>query len=137
MSPSPGIDAAIGALSPESTGFCSATAEIAGNRPPRQGSSARGTGSVWLTRAEFRVDTLCFLAQQLVVLLDPSRLVATMHDASRRRADFAVARSAIFAHDCYGIGYTRRPSWPLQFRNVCPRQNCESGDPLTWIKRPP
>ena len=47
------------------------------------------TGSVWLTGAEFKVEALGFLAQHLVVLLDPTRLVATMHDAYRRRADFS------------------------------------------------
>ena len=33
------------------------------------------TGSVWLTEAEFKVSALGFLAQHLVVLLDPARIV--------------------------------------------------------------
>ena len=86
--------------------ICSAVPEIPGNRPidkvrapadlhdvdvgiVRAVYGVVETGSVWLTGAEFKVEALGFLAQHLVVLLDPERLVATMHDAYRRRADFA------------------------------------------------
>ena len=70
--------------------ICSATPEVVGNRPidrvreagdlddvdvgvVRAVYGVAETGSVWLTEAEFRVNTLGFLAQHLVVLLDPSR----------------------------------------------------------------
>jgi hypothetical protein len=44
-------------------------------RPPAE------TGSVWLSEAELRVNALGFLSQHLVVLLDPARIVANLHDA--------------------------------------------------------
>ena len=92
-------------LFPTAKVFCSAVPEFAGNRPlgrvrtptelhdvdvgvVRAVYGVVETGSLWLTGAEFRVDALGFLAQHLVVLLDPERLVPTMHDAYRRRADF-------------------------------------------------
>ena len=49
------------------------------------------TGSVWLTHRELAVDSVAFLAQHLVVLLDPARIVATMHDAYAQRAQFDAA----------------------------------------------
>jgi L-lactate dehydrogenase complex protein LldG len=92
-------------LFPEAKVFCSAVSEFAGNRPLDQVRAPAElddvdvgivravygvveTGSVWLTGREFRVDALGFLAQHLVVLLDPAQLVPTMHHAYRRRADF-------------------------------------------------
>jgi L-lactate dehydrogenase complex protein LldG len=53
------------------------------------------TGSVWLTDKEFKVETLGFLAQHLVVLLDPARLVPDFHAAYRERAQFD-ARYGVF-----------------------------------------
>jgi len=53
------------------------------------------TGSVWLTDKEFGVNTLGFLAQHLVVLLDPARIVGNMHHAYRERAQFN-ARYGVF-----------------------------------------
>ena len=38
------------------------------------------TGSVLLTEAEMKVEAIGFLPQHLVVLLDPERVVATLHD---------------------------------------------------------
>ena len=92
-------------LFPTAKVFCSAVPEFAGNRPIEQVRAPAElhdvdigmvravygvveTGSVWLTGREFRVDALGFLAQHLVVLLDPARLVPTMHHAYRRQADF-------------------------------------------------
>ena len=49
------------------------------------------TGSVWLTDADLGVSALGFLAQHLVVLLDPAEIVPNMHDAYRRRAEFDAA----------------------------------------------
>ena len=39
------------------------------------------TGSVWLSEAEFKVNALGFLAQHLVVLLDPKDIVPNLHHA--------------------------------------------------------
>jgi L-lactate dehydrogenase complex protein LldG len=49
------------------------------------------TGSVWLTDSDFRVSALGFLAQHLVVLLDPAAIVPNMHHAYRRRREFDAA----------------------------------------------
>ncbi len=103
-----GLTAAVRGLFPAAKVICSATPEVAGNRPieavqspaelhdvdvgvVRAAYGVVETGSLWLTNREFRVEALGFLSQHLVVLLDPSMLVATMHDAYRRRADFAAA----------------------------------------------
>jgi L-lactate dehydrogenase complex protein LldG len=53
------------------------------------------TGSVWLTHRELAVDSVAFLSQHLVVLLDPAHLVATMHDAYAQRENFE-ARYGVF-----------------------------------------
>ena len=53
------------------------------------------TGSLWLTEAQFKVNTLGFLAQHLVVLLDPTKIVGNMHHAYRERANFD-ARYGVF-----------------------------------------
>jgi L-lactate dehydrogenase complex protein LldG len=92
--------------------ICSAVPEFAGNRPLAAIRHARDlddvdvgivraafgvaeTGSVLLTEREMPAEALGFLAQHLVVLLDPAAIVATMHDAY---ADprVAAARYAIF-----------------------------------------
>jgi L-lactate dehydrogenase complex protein LldG len=80
---------------------CSTVPEIAGNRDP--GSIARPqdladvdfaivraafavaeTGSVLLGEAELRVNALAYLAQHLIVLLDPADIVGNLHHAYRR-----------------------------------------------------
>jgi L-lactate dehydrogenase complex protein LldG len=98
------LTAVIRGLFPAAKVFCSATSEVAGNRPiERVGAQAElhdvdvgivraaygvvETGSVWLTGREFKVESLGFLSQHLV-LLDPAQLVPTMHHAYQRRADF-------------------------------------------------
>ena len=99
------ITAALRSLFPAAKVFCSAVPEFAGSRPIGQVRAPADlhdvdvgivravygvveTGSVWLTDREFKVGALGFLAQHLVVLLDPAELVPTMHHAYRRRADF-------------------------------------------------
>jgi L-lactate dehydrogenase complex protein LldG len=99
-------------LFPDAKVVASATPEVAGNRDlsgvPKPASRAdvdvgvvravfgvAETGSVWLTHREFAVDSLGFLSQHLVVLLDPARIVATMHDAYAERAQFD-ARYGVF-----------------------------------------
>jgi L-lactate dehydrogenase complex protein LldG len=51
------------------------------------------TGSVWLSESEFGVNALGFLAQHLVVLLDPLAIVADLHHAYRHPG-FRTARYA-------------------------------------------
>ena len=91
---------------------CSAAPEIAGNRDlatvahPRDladvdvavARAAFGiaeTGSVLFTEAELRVNALAYLAQHLIVLLDPADIVALTQDAYRRR-ELHEARYAVF-----------------------------------------
>ena len=99
------LDALVRSLFPDAKVVCSATAEVAGNRAlgdpeapadlddvdvgvVRAVFGVAETGSVWLTEQELGVNALAFLAQHLVVLLDPSRIVGNMHDAYRDRARF-------------------------------------------------
>jgi L-lactate dehydrogenase complex protein LldG len=101
------LDALIRRLFPDARVICSATPEVAGNRPigavrkpadlddvdvgvVRAVYGVAETGSVWLTEAQFKVNALGFLAQHLVVLLDPARIVANLHDAYREGALFDV-----------------------------------------------
>ena len=106
------FDALVRKLFPDARVVCSAVPELPGNRPlsrvraPRElddvdvgvvraAFGVAETGSVWLTEAELQVSALGFLAQHLVVLLDPERIVGNMHDAYRDRARFD-ARYGIF-----------------------------------------
>ena len=99
-------------LFPEAGVVCSATPEIAGSRSldrvqqpaelhdvdvgvVRAVFGVAETGSLWLTDAQFRVNTLGFLAQHLVVLLDPACIVPDMHHAYRERGQFD-ARYGVF-----------------------------------------
>jgi len=106
------LTALIGRLFPDAKVVCSATSDVVGNRPlgdvrkpadlddvdvgvVRAVYGVAETGSVWLTEAEFKVNTLGFLAQHLVVLLDPAKIVANLHHAYRERAHFD-ARYGVF-----------------------------------------
>ena len=99
------LDALVRKLFPDARVVCSATPEVAGNRPMREVKAPRQlddvdvgvvravfgvaeTGSVWLTERELKVNALAFLAQHLVVLLDPQRIVGNLHDAYGERARF-------------------------------------------------
>lgn len=99
------LTALVARLFPDAKVVCSATSEIAGNRPlgevrspadlddvdvgvVRASFGVAETGSVWVTTAQFKVNALGFLSQHLVVLLDPSRIVGNLHDAYRDRASF-------------------------------------------------
>jgi L-lactate dehydrogenase complex protein LldG len=52
------------------------------------------TGSVWFSEAEYIVNSIGYLVQHLVVLLDPEALVDGLQDAYRRD-DFKSARYAV------------------------------------------
>jgi L-lactate dehydrogenase complex protein LldG len=92
-----GLAALIAARFPDAKVICSATPEVAGTRPlaamthPRElddvdvgvvraALGVAETGSVLLTERELQVEAIGFLVQHLVVLLDPARIVATLHD---------------------------------------------------------
>lgn len=80
---------------------CSTVPEIAGNRDiarvgaPRELAdvdfaivracfAVAETGSVLLSEAELRVNAVAYLAQHLIVLLDPADIVVNLHHAYRR-----------------------------------------------------
>jgi L-lactate dehydrogenase complex protein LldG len=94
-------EAKLRALHPDAKVICSAVPEIPGTRRAESVSDphdladvdvgvvraqfavAEG-GAVWLTQEDLVVDALGFLAQHLVVLLDPEQIVKDMHEAYRR-----------------------------------------------------
>jgi L-lactate dehydrogenase complex protein LldG len=101
------LGAMIARLFPAARVICSATPEVAGNRPlddvraptdlndvdvgvVRALYGVAETGSLWLTEAQFKVNALGFLAQHLVVLLDPAQILGNLHHAYGRRAEFDV-----------------------------------------------
>jgi len=106
------LDAQVRALFPEARVICSATPEVKGNRALDPGRAPQElndvdvgvvralfgvaeTGSLWLSEAEFHVNALGFLAQHLVVLLDPTAIVTNMHRAYQHRGFFD-AKYAVF-----------------------------------------
>jgi L-lactate dehydrogenase complex protein LldG len=91
---------------------CSTVPEIAGNRDigaarapqdladvdfaiARAAFAVAETGSVLLRDSELRVNAVAYLAQHLIVLLDPADIVVNLHHAYRR-AEFHSARYAAF-----------------------------------------
>ena len=106
-----GLDAMVRSLFPDAAVICSATPEVRGTRALDSGvdpaeladvdvgvvRAAFGvaeTGSVWLSEEELKVNALAYLAQHLVVLLDPTRIVGNLHQAYRD-ARFKTARYAV------------------------------------------
>ena len=94
------LDALIHSRFPVARVVCSATPEVAGTRAiesvrdvhdldevdvaiVRAAFGIAETGSVWLSEAELGLNALAFLAQHLVVLLDPRAIVPNLHDAYR------------------------------------------------------
>ena len=91
-------------LHPKARIVCSAAPEVATPRRPdpakpaalddvdvgvvRAAFGVAETGSVWIDDTAFVAPALGFLAQHLVVLLDPSTVVADMHEAYAKRAHF-------------------------------------------------
>lgn len=91
---------------------CSRVAEIEGNKPigpetkstdladvdygiVRAAFGVAETGSVCLSETELGVNTLGYLPQHLIVLLDPAEIVPNIHHAYRRR-EFREAHYAVF-----------------------------------------
>ena len=97
---------------PTSNNFCSAVPEYTGNTRPesysKRSDAARidvsivrspmgvaETGSVLLSEMDLQVNTIAFLAHDIVILLDPKRIVenvhlAYQHPAMRERAYFVL-----------------------------------------------
>ncbi len=91
--------------------ICSAVREVRGDLDPRAFASARDaerigvavvraafgvaeTGSVFLSERELPFISIAYLAQHLVVLLDPSRIVPNLHSAYAR-PEFQGARYSV------------------------------------------
>jgi L-lactate dehydrogenase complex protein LldG len=96
---------------PEARVVCSATPEFSGNRDlsevkdphelhdvdvavVRARFGVAETGSVYLSESELQINVLGFLAQHIVVLLDPSEVVGNLHHVYHR-PEFNTARYAV------------------------------------------
>jgi L-lactate dehydrogenase complex protein LldG len=96
---------------PDAKIICSAVREYPGNRTPEHYSTwseaseidvtivrsplgVAETGSVLLTERELHVNTIAFLARDIVILLDPENIVENIHDAYSHRA-FREAKYAV------------------------------------------
>ena len=105
------LDGFVRALFPQALVICSATAEVQGTRAltrdanpadladvdigiVRAAFGVAETGSIWLSEAELQVNALAYLAQHLVALLDPSDIVANLHE-TYRDLRFKTARYAV------------------------------------------
>jgi len=105
-----GLDALVGALFPDANVVCSATPEVRGTwtlasvaEPveladvdlgvARAAFGVAETGSVFLSETELRVNALAYLAQHLLVLLDPAEILGNLHQAYRDEG-FRTARYA-------------------------------------------
>jgi L-lactate dehydrogenase complex protein LldG len=105
------LDGFIRSLFPQSQVICSATPEVKGTRAlgeaDRQADLAdvdvgvvraafgvAETGSIWLSETELRVNSLAFLAQHLVALLNPATIVRNLHHVYRDPR-FKTARYAV------------------------------------------
>jgi len=92
------VRAKVSELFPDARVVCSAVPEVPGTRRVERISdphelddvdvgvvrsplAVAEAGAVWLTQSELVVNALGVLAQHLIVLLDPSVVVATLHDA--------------------------------------------------------
>jgi len=106
-----GLDGLVHSLFPDATVICSATPEIRGTRTldgstdptaladvevgvVRAAFGVAETGSVWLSEEELKVNALAYLAQHLIVLLDPACIVGNLHQLYRN-ARFNTARYAV------------------------------------------
>jgi L-lactate dehydrogenase complex protein LldG len=105
------LGALLQSLFPDAAVVCSATPEIAGTRVidistepaalsdvdvgiVRAAFGVAETGSVWLSEEELTTNALAFLAQHLLVLLDPMQIVGNLHQAYRDLR-FKTARYAV------------------------------------------
>jgi L-lactate dehydrogenase complex protein LldG len=102
-SPPPNFSAYLREKFPDAKNICSVAPEYAGNKKPEDYSNwadaaeidvtivrsplaVAETGSVLLTENELRVNTIGFLAHDIVILLDPKDIVEDIHDAYQHPA---------------------------------------------------
>src|SRR6202046_2248413 len=95
----PDLDSFLRAKVPDAKVICSAIPEFAGTIKPasfndwseastidvcilRSPMGVAETGSILLSDMELQVNTIAFLAHDLVVLLDPKQIVSNIHDAA-------------------------------------------------------
>ena len=105
------LDRFIRSLFPQAQVICSAVPEVKGNRAlsrivepadladvdvgiVRAAFAVAETGSIWLSETELQVNSLAFLPQHLVALLDPGDIVSNLHHAYGD-ARFKTARYAV------------------------------------------
>lgn len=108
------IDALIRARFPDAKVICSAVPEVAGTRRAeavasphdmedvdvgvvRPAFAVAETGSIWLSEAEYQVNSLGYLAQHLVALLDPADIVGNLHHAYHRREFFNASYAVLMS----------------------------------------
>ena len=101
----------IRSLFPQAQVICSAVPEVKGNRAlsgivepadladvdvgvVRAAFAVAETGSIWLSETELQVNSLAFLAQHLLALLDPGDIVGNLHHADGNPR-FKTARYAV------------------------------------------
>jgi L-lactate dehydrogenase complex protein LldG len=109
--PNQNLDAAIRSLFPDAKVICSATQEVAGTRRAeydldqksmndvdvgvvRAAIAVAETGSIWLSERQLGTNSLGYLAQHLVALVDPDDIVGNLHQAYQYRG-FREARYAV------------------------------------------
>jgi L-lactate dehydrogenase complex protein LldG len=107
--------AKLASLHPTAQVICSAVPEIPGTRRAeairdpheladvdvgvvRAQFGVAESGAVWLTQEDLVVNSLGFLSQHLIVLLDPDQIVADMHEA------YARVRLDQTAYGCFMMG---------------------------------
>jgi L-lactate dehydrogenase complex protein LldG len=104
--------------------ICSAVPEIKGNREiaghqpadladvdfaiVRASFAVAETGSLLLSDADLQVNAVAYLAQHLIVLLDPADIVINLHHAYRRRE----------LHDCHYASFHSGPSATADIEGV-------------------
>jgi L-lactate dehydrogenase complex protein LldG len=103
------VDELVKSLFPDAAVVCSATREVRGTRLVdssaveladvdvaiiRAAFGVAETGSVWLSEEELVTNALAYLAQHLIVLLDPKHIVGNLHQAYRDPR-FKTARYAV------------------------------------------
>lgn len=105
------LDTLVQSLFPDAAVICSGTPEVRGTRSldetagpatladvdvgvVRAAFGVAETGSVWLSEEELKVNAIAYLAQHLIVLLDPTRIIGNLHQAYRD-ARFKIARYAV------------------------------------------
>ncbi len=108
------IEVLIRARFPDAKVICSAVPEVAGTRRVEDVSDPHDlndvdvgivrprfavaeTGSIWLSEVQYQVNSLGYLSQHLVALLDPADIVGNLHHAYHRSEFFAVKYAVLMS----------------------------------------